>query len=377
MTASSERSRFTEGPPGGLDARWRAAREHAQELALPPGRVSVASQAPPGKGGIGRHLQEILDALDRAGRPAVELESSLRAPADTVARGLSAAAPLLRLSPGLRTWRGAVVSDRLAARRLPQAEHLIAFNPEALASFGAAASRGYESLWLVSATAHMAHVLRRHALAYDQHPLERSWAAHLLRRSLREYARADRILVSTPYVRDSFLREGTPAEKLALFPLTPAPRYRPEAGGGEASTFDIVYVGGISVVKGIPLLLEAVGRLPQKDIRVLLVGGVGSPAMRRFIERALAREPRLRMFRGDPLPRLRAARLYVHATYSDGFGYAPAEALACGVPVILSEDTGAKELLEQGGGGLVVPSGDAAALSAAVEAAYRGEIAGG
>jgi glycosyltransferase involved in cell wall biosynthesis len=377
MTASTERSRFTEGPPGGLDAGWRAARQHAQELALPPGRVAVSSQASPGKGGIGRHLQEILDALHRAGRPAVEVESSLRAPRDTLVRALSTAAPLLWLSPGLRTWRGAVVSDRLAARRLPQAEHLIAFNAEALASFDAAASSGYQSLSLVSATAHMAHVIRQHALAYAQYPLERSWATYLLRRSLREYARADRILVSTPYVRESFLREGVPAEKLVLFPLTPAPRYRPEAGRGEASTFDIVYVGGISVVKGVPLLLEAVGRLPQTDIRVLLVGGVGSRGMRRFVEQALTREPRLRVFRGDPLPHLRSARLYVHATYSDGFGYAPAEALACGVPVILSEDTGARELVEQGSNGVVVPSGDAAALTAAIEAAYRGEIAGG
>ena len=77
----------------------------------------------------------------------------------------------------------------------------------------------------------------------------------------------------------------------------------------------------------------------------------------------------------DPLPLMRSARLFVHASYSDGFGYAPAEALACGVPVIVSEDTGMKDLLAGSGGlGVVVPTGDRQALAEAIDAAYRGEL---
>jgi glycosyltransferase involved in cell wall biosynthesis len=77
---------------------------------------------------------------------------------------------------------------------------------------------------------------------------------------------------------------------------------------------------------------------------------------------------------GDPLPHLRDARLCVHPSYEDGFAYSPAEALACGVPVIVSEDTGMKDLIERDRDGLVLPTGDVKLLTEAIEAAYRGEI---
>ena len=77
---------------------------------------------------------------------------------------------------------------------------------------------------------------------------------------------------------------------------------------------------------------------------------------------------------GDPLPHLRSAALCVHPAYEDGFAYAPAEALAAGVPVIVSEDTGMKELIEPGRTGLILATGDLDALTEAIEAAYRGEV---
>ena len=62
------------------------------------------------------------------------------------------------------------------------------------------------------------------------------------------------------------------------------------------------------------------------------------------------------------MPHLRRADVLAHASYSDGFGYAPMEALACGVPVIVTEDTGMKEHVEEGVNGYVVPTGDVDAL---------------
>ena len=139
-----------------------------------------------------------------------------------------------------------------------------------------------------------------------------------------------------------------------------------------------MYVGSLSVVKGVPLLIDAVRALPAPDIRLVLVGGWKSRGMRRFVERACTDDPRITVSHGDPLPHLQAARLCVHPSYNDGFGYSPVEALACGLPVLVSEDTGMKDLLEGGGAdGLVLPTGDLGALTAAIEAAYRGELFGG
>jgi glycosyltransferase involved in cell wall biosynthesis len=355
----------------------------AQEQALPDGLAVVSCQGPLGVGGLGRHVQEILDAFDRGGRPAVHISGAGPAPG-TLAPArfdrftlLKPIGPLVRLSPAARVRVGSVRFDVRAARRLPAADHLIAFNGTALAQFRAARDAGFRSLSLVSANSHMRHVVAQHARAYRQYPVERPWATQIVGRNLHEYEQADRIYVASRYIWESFKQEGFPDEALSLFPLTPDPRYRPEQRTSDSSTFDVVYVGSLVVHKGVPLLLDAFARLPHPDLRLILVGGWKTRSMRRVIETARARDPRIQAHPGDPLAHLRGAGVCVHPAYEDGFAYAPAEALACGVPVLVSEDTGMKELIGSDRQGLVLPTGDVEALADAIDAAYRGEILGG
>jgi glycosyltransferase involved in cell wall biosynthesis len=381
---SSERSLAGEGPGERAgSARWRAATRLAQERSLPgPGRVLVTASAPFGKGGLGRHLQEIDDALERRARPHAYLGEAKEGGLDerggggaklaAIARTLT---PLGRRSPAWRMWMASISFDADAARRMPGAEHLIAFNGTALLQFRAARKAGAQTVSLVCATAHMSHVARRQAMAHSQYGLERPWATRVVRRNAAEYTLADRIYVSTRYIWESFAERGFDEQRLAWFPLTPDPRYTGAAAvRAPGSSFEVVYVGGLTVDKGVPLLLDAVRRLPHRDLRLNLVGGWKTPAMRRHIEGIMARDPRIAVRQGDPLESLRSARLYVHAAYSDGFAYAPAEALACGVPVVVSEDTGMKELITPGLDGVVVPTGDLDALTEAIDGAYRREL---
>ena len=239
MTASSEVS--ASGAPAPLDERWRAHAHRLQTDALPEGRVVVSCPAPLDGGGLGRHLREILDALERGDRP----NTCLRRPSagsPAAGRGndielapgwrASLAAPLARCSRAWRMWATSVDFDGAAAGRLPAADHLFAFNGTALAQLERAARSGYSSANLVSATSHVRQVLARHELAHSQYPIERPWVSRLLRRHLEEYRRADRILVSTQYIRDSFLREGHDPARLQQFPLTPTPA-SPRPGRGK------------------------------------------------------------------------------------------------------------------------------------------------
>ena len=363
-------------------AAWSRMRaQGAEEVALPSGRVVVSCSAPLGVGGLGRHLKEMHDELERRGQPTHRISAETgdySQPAGLSRIGTADYATLLsrlpraQLSPGLRTRASMIEFDAYAARALPAADHLIAFNGQALKQFAAAGRANYSSRSLVSANSHLRHVARQHAKARRQYPFERSWTTHLVGRNVAEYARADRIYVASEYTRASFIEEGFRDELLESFPFRPDARFRAADQARIAETFNVVYVGSLSVVKGVPLLVDAVRRLPHADIRLILVGGWATRGMRRFIQAACAEDPRIASHPGDPLPHLRAASLYVHPSYEDGFAYAPAEALACGVPVIVSEDTGMKELLASGGG-LVLATGDLAALTEAIDAAYRGE----
>jgi glycosyltransferase involved in cell wall biosynthesis len=337
-----------------------------------------------GVGGLGRHLKEVVDALERTGRPAVCLcdSSRLGAAGERASRKalLDPCVLLGRLPvpmpPGVRARAFSVKFDAYAAEHLPAAEHLIAFNGQAQSQFSAARKARYKSLSLISANSHLRRVARQHARAHSQYPLEGSWASRLLRRNLREYAHADRIYVASEYTRESFLEEGFPDAQLSLFQFTPDPRYAPAATPQHPDTFNIAYVGSLTVAKGVPLLVDAVRRLPYTDLRLELIGGWATRGMRRFVQAACAEDPRISSGPGDPLPHLRAASLYVHPSYEDGFAYAPVEALACGVPTIVSSDTGMKDLIDPTRTGAIVPTGDVDALAEAIAAAYRGELLG-
>jgi glycosyltransferase involved in cell wall biosynthesis len=384
MTASAElpASVPTEPPAStpSLGAAWRAAAARAQEQALPSGKAVVSCAASPGVAGLGRHVKEILDALDRGGQPSVCVSPAVTGHAaaspSLVARVRRRAVARGRRSSAGRARQTWAEFDADAARRLPQGDHLMAFCGQALAQFRVARQLRYESVALVSGGVHERRLARQHAAAHRRYPLERSNAGHVSERHLLEYAQAERIYVSSRYVRESFVEEGVQDDVLVQFPLTPDPRFAPDGAPKRSATFDIVYVGGLSVAKGVPLLIDAVRRLRHEDMRLVLVGGWKSRGVRRFVEQACAEDRRIEAALGDPLPHLRGARLCVHPSYVDGFSYGAAEALACGVPVIASEDTGMKELIEPGRTGLVVPTGDQAALTEAIEAAYRGEILG-
>jgi glycosyltransferase involved in cell wall biosynthesis len=354
------------------------ARAEEQQRALPGGAVVVSCSAPLGAGGLGRHCAEIALALGRGEHPASTIVGGgSAAGGEAVRRPLAALLrSLLRRSPPWRAWADCVAYDRYASTRLPRAEHLIAFNGEASRQFAAARRASYRSVSLVAANSHMANVVRLHAAARRRYPIEQPYSRRLLARNLRDYERAERIYYASDYIRQSFLEAGFPEERLTRFPLIPDPRYTPRRERPSAPTYEVVYVGALTVAKGVPLLIDAVSRLPQEDLRLTLVGGWGTSGMRRFVQRACAMDPRIEVSPGDPLPHLRRASLFVHASYEDGFAYAPAEALAAGVPVLVSEDTGMKELIDGPASGRVLATGDLAALTEAIEASYRGELFG-
>jgi glycosyltransferase involved in cell wall biosynthesis len=350
---------------------------------LPQGPTVVSCAAPVDQGGLGRHLAELVDALRATGNLEAYLSYRPRpedighAGIDVRVPSLAAAisgVPPIRFSRGWNVWLGNLAFDATAARLLPNdADNLLAFNGQALRQIAAARRRGYRSACLISANGHLAHVADQHRQAYRRYPLERPWSPPNVPRNRAEYDAADLIYVSSRYVWDTFVNRGFPEARLRLFPLTPHERFRPRAGPPVFGYFSIVYVGSLSVHKGVPLLIDAVRRLRYRDLRLVLVGSWASRGMRRYVQTACARDPRISVQPGDPLPHLQRAAVCVHPAYEDGFGYAPAEALACGVPLIVTEDTGMKERLRPGVDGLVIPTGDLETLTGTLQATYRGE----
>jgi len=331
----------------------------------------LACHSPYGQGGLGQHFAHLVEETRHEEALAYYCNAKPD-PGDDEATGRRVtAAPFgwlhqwtpLRYSAA---WAGHVKNElfdrRVAAELDVPHERFMGFVGQALHSFRRARALGFDTLELVAVNSHVDNVRRLHDRARQDWGVDGSWLNEAQRRkTLAEYEAADRIFVHSEYTRQSFLDAGIPASTLRRTYLRPAPRFRPPVERLDDGLFRVVYVGRVDVTKGLPLLLEAFALLPD-PAELTIVGGWPTRRMRRFLRPWIEGDSRIRVAPGDPLPVLQRADVFVHPSYEDGFGYAPMEAMACGVPVLVTEDTGMKEYVTEGVDGYVIPTGDAPAL---------------
>jgi glycosyltransferase involved in cell wall biosynthesis len=124
--------------------------------------------------------------------------------------------------------------------------------------------------------------------------------------------------------------------------------------------------------KGLDLLLRAFARLRDPSLaewRVVLVGdGPEREALRTLAEReGVSERVAFEGFRSDPSPYLARASVFVLPSRFEGMPNALLEAMAAGLPVVVSDASpGPLEMVQHGVHGLVVSSENVEALAAAL-----------
>jgi UDP-glucose:(heptosyl)LPS alpha-1,3-glucosyltransferase len=125
--------------------------------------------------------------------------------------------------------------------------------------------------------------------------------------------------------------------------------------------------------KGLPVLLEALGSLRELPIDLLLVGRENPDEYRnRIQEKHLNGRVQFQHPRADVEFYYAAADAYVGASLEDTFALPPAEAMACGLPVIVSAANGTCEIITHESDGLVLQDPtDAASLARMIRRLYE------
>ena len=192
----------------------------------------------------------------------------------------------------------------------------------------------------------------------------RVWDAGLAR-TLREIDQADYILIPSDFVRESFLAEGIPESKLIQAPFgVDVSRFTP-ATASKGRPFRVVFVGQVSLRKGVPYLLEAWKRLGWRDAELWLVGRV-LPEIKEVLK-GYADLPGVRMmgFLGTPAAAYQQADIFVFPSLEEGSALVTYEAMACGLPVVTTPNAGS--LVRDGVEGFIVPIRDPDALAERIE----------
>jgi len=122
--------------------------------------------------------------------------------------------------------------------------------------------------------------------------------------------------------------------------------------------------------KGFVYLLRAIKLLGPRVVKLEIVGATGDRWCRKLFE-SERRGLDLECTPGDPLAAYHRAELLVLPSLEDGFGFVVAEAMACGLPVIVTDCCGASEWVRADETGWVIRAGQAEALASALDHAMR------
>jgi glycosyltransferase involved in cell wall biosynthesis len=142
---------------------------------------------------------------------------------------------------------------------------------------------------------------------------------------------------------------------------------------GIASAQDVlISVGRQEYQKGHRYLLEAMPALIERhpDVLVLIVGRTGhsTAELERIVDSLdISDHVRFLGHRTDIPDLLAAADMFVFPSVYEGLGGAALEAMALGLPMVVSDVPALREVVEEGVNGIVVPPADAGALADGID----------
>lgn len=266
--------------------------------------------------------------------------------------------------------------DRRVARRVADLQPNIAYAYEggALQTFREAKKRGVTTIyeqpsghWRWTRNLFAEEAERNPGLS-DLLPSLRDSAGHLDWKD-EELQLSDHIFVPSEYIMRT-LAGVVPESKIRVFRYG-APEVKPDKQFNLDSDvpLKVLFVGHLGQHKGIGYLLDAVDMLGEQ-VELTLVG-------RRLRPNARIDQACRRWHWHETLPHEQVLRVMQQAdvlvlpSLSDAFGLVVTEALSCGLPVIVTPNTGASEIIRDGHDGFVVPVCQADAIASRLEAMHR------
>jgi glycosyltransferase involved in cell wall biosynthesis len=181
----------------------------------------------------------------------------------------------------------------------------------------------------------------------------------------------DYVLSPSTFVTRSFLARGFRSEQIVhnVYPLELSCFHPPSSDRPRDRPLRVISTGSLSLRKGTPYLLEAFRIVLRHEpaAELWLTQSVSDhllPILGQFTDLPINWSPSLP--HSQLATRLRSADVFVLPSLEDGFARTVAEALACGLPVVTTPNTGASDLVHDEQIGAVVPICDSAKLAEAI-----------
>ena len=189
-----------------------------------------------------------------------------------------------------------------------------------------------------------------------------------IERKNREVELADHIFVASSFTECSLLDIGVPRSKITVIPYgAPIEYFQPHPK--QDKLFRVMFAGQVGTRKGVHYLLQAWQELSLPESELLLVGVNQMPN-----DWLSKYRDRVRLTGSVPHSSLNAyyssANVFVFPSLVEGFGLVLLEAMACGIPIITTPNTGGPDIIIDGIEGFIIPIRDVEALKVKIAWCY-------
>ena len=276
-----------------------------------------------------------------------------------------------RLRPSSRSlflWQDHAF-DRWVARRLERCDYVHALPGQCLATFQSARKQGIRTV-LNHATGPVVHWVKIMRPEYarvglDMETVSPFDAAYFLREA-EEYALADFHCAASTVVRDQLVERGIPAHRIWVVGYGADTNIFHPGNTPASVSFRIIFCGAVGLRKGIRTLLTALEEAGRQDWEMHFYGPK-LPESKMDIA-AYNGSTKLEFHGAVRQQKLaeafRQGSVLVLPSLEEGFGLVIPQALNCGLPCIVSDRVGGKDLIKHHENGSIFPSGDSATLLA-------------
>lgn len=190
----------------------------------------------------------------------------------------------------------------------------------------------------------------------QQHPLQKE-------KQLRELELADYIFIPSQFILDSLQEEGL-GDKAVVVPFgvdlekfIPAPKHD--------NIFRVIFVGSNWERKGGPLLMQAWEKMELQNSE-LIICGISKES---FGDQEFPKNVKVGWV-PDLVKALQNSDVFCLPTLEDGCPLATHEAMACGLPIVISENTGTKQYITEGEEGHIIKPDSVDAICEVLESLH-------
>ncbi|MEX1048180.1 MAG: glycosyltransferase family 4 protein [Akkermansiaceae bacterium] len=265
--------------------------------------------------------------------------------------------------------------DQWANRKIPADTHVFSSYGYAVECFRKARATGAVT-FMDGGNSHFTNYWK---VVSDEHarwnctlpPFPKLW----YERGLRSLDLTDWVFSPSSYVTRSYLEQGFPENRILHLPYpVNLENFQPTpATEIPASPLRVICTGGVSLRKGFPYLLEAMRLIRKERDAVLMLTDIVHPTM----------FPILATYQDIPIEwspmlphtqlaaRLKSAHVFALLSVEEGLARTALEAIACGVPAVLTPNTGTADFIKPGVNGEIVPIRDPYAAAEAIVACYE------